>query len=317
MVRSIGCCTLLFALVSTLEAHAQSRAPLTLDLVKEAPKSSFVKPTLDVPKVQPKTIIADNVRAVAVLHAIWRCEKAGVFAAGDRIVQDAANQKVSGPEVKRLVAVYKTAPSASDRALHVKFVSELVHEQFDAIVDASTDQMKAYSELVGAVAAAVDQFMKDNVSENQERDSLESLGLGVSNAGYGATHYAASRISQQVSELMRLLGEPSLQKAYGAKDTWDLIAKLAGRSRATVAEELAIAQSGTELLLWLRHASDPKLKARAKKDSVAALAERLKKLGVFGTLPPKPSVKVPKPRPLCLLPGSPKPQPCSTLASKP
>jgi hypothetical protein len=55
-----------------------------------------------------------------------------------------------------------------------KFVAQLVHGTFDAIVDASIRQMDTYSGLVSAVAKTVDQFTEENVSPNQARDWLAS-----------------------------------------------------------------------------------------------------------------------------------------------
>ncbi|MFA8440283.1 hypothetical protein [Yoonia sp.] len=52
------------------------------------------------------------------------------------------------------------------------FVAELIQGVFQAIVDASIQQMEAFAELVANVAKSVDAFMKDNVSEDQARDFL-------------------------------------------------------------------------------------------------------------------------------------------------
>jgi hypothetical protein len=52
------------------------------------------------------------------------------------------------------------------------FVGGLIKGVFQAVVDASIQQMEAYAELVKNVAKSVDQFMKENVSENQARDYL-------------------------------------------------------------------------------------------------------------------------------------------------
>lgn len=52
------------------------------------------------------------------------------------------------------------------------FVSELIQGVFQAVVDASIQQMEAFAELVANVSKSVDQFMKDNVSEDQARDYL-------------------------------------------------------------------------------------------------------------------------------------------------
>jgi hypothetical protein len=53
-----------------------------------------------------------------------------------------------------------------------KFVAGLIDGVFNAIVDASIKQMEAYAELLKNVAKSVDQYMKDNVTENQARDYL-------------------------------------------------------------------------------------------------------------------------------------------------
>ena len=52
------------------------------------------------------------------------------------------------------------------------FVSGLIHGVFEAIVDTSIKQMRAYGELVANVAKTVDQFAQDNISANNARDYL-------------------------------------------------------------------------------------------------------------------------------------------------
>jgi hypothetical protein len=63
-----------------------------------------------------------------------------------------------------------------------KFVAGLIEGVFQAIVDSSLEQMKAYGELLGNVAKTVDQFAQDNISMNNSRDWLaerfpNSLGI--------------------------------------------------------------------------------------------------------------------------------------------
>ncbi|HSU14305.1 hypothetical protein [Longimicrobium sp.] len=52
------------------------------------------------------------------------------------------------------------------------FVAELIQGVFQAVVDASIQQMKAYGELVQSVAMSLSDFRDQNVSENQGRDHL-------------------------------------------------------------------------------------------------------------------------------------------------
>ncbi len=52
------------------------------------------------------------------------------------------------------------------------FVSDLIQGTFRAIVDASIQQMEAFGNLLSNVAKTVDQFMADNITDNQARDYL-------------------------------------------------------------------------------------------------------------------------------------------------
>jgi hypothetical protein len=52
------------------------------------------------------------------------------------------------------------------------FVSGLIQGVFQAIVDSSIQQMRAYGELLANVAKTVDQYMQDNITENNARDWL-------------------------------------------------------------------------------------------------------------------------------------------------
>lgn len=51
-----------------------------------------------------------------------------------------------------------------------QFVSGLVRGVFNAVVDASVQQMKAYGEMLAAAVKTLDQFANDHVSEGQARD---------------------------------------------------------------------------------------------------------------------------------------------------
>ena len=53
-----------------------------------------------------------------------------------------------------------------------EFVGGLIQGVFQSIVTSSLEQMEAYSSMIASVAQSLDQFMKDNVSENQGRDHM-------------------------------------------------------------------------------------------------------------------------------------------------
>ena len=53
-----------------------------------------------------------------------------------------------------------------------KFVGGLIQNVFQAIVDSSIQQMRAYGELLANVAKTVDEYARDNISQNNARDWL-------------------------------------------------------------------------------------------------------------------------------------------------
>jgi hypothetical protein len=61
------------------------------------------------------------------------------------------------------------------------FVASLIQGTFQAIVDASIQQMEAYAELLKNVAGTVDKFMGDNVSDGMAKDYLVDQYGGVLN----------------------------------------------------------------------------------------------------------------------------------------
>ncbi len=52
------------------------------------------------------------------------------------------------------------------------FVADLINGTFDAIIGATIKQMKAFQELLENVSKTLDEFMRDNITDNQARDFL-------------------------------------------------------------------------------------------------------------------------------------------------
>lgn len=63
------------------------------------------------------------------------------------------------------------------------FVRDLIQGTFDAIVNASIQQMEAYAELVAAVAGTVDRFLEENVSDDDARAWLDQTLPGIDGTG--------------------------------------------------------------------------------------------------------------------------------------
>jgi hypothetical protein len=94
-----------------------------------------------------------------------------------------------------------------------KFVGGLIDGVFNAIVTATIKQMEAFAELVKNVSKSVDDFMKDNVSQNQARDYLtekypDHLELDTS-SGQPQVKKKADADDSQMPDFFSDLGIPS------------------------------------------------------------------------------------------------------------
>ncbi len=99
-------------------------------------------------------------------------------------VERPAQARTAGARpVRALAASEDFAPAAADQIGRVTeatlraisfpdFVSDLIRGTFTAIVDSSIQQMEAYTRLLENVGKTVDQFMSDNITDNQARDWL-------------------------------------------------------------------------------------------------------------------------------------------------
>ena len=92
----------------------------------------------------------------------------GSAPAGNAPIQPAQPQQNRGATA-RVGEVARATLGAID---FPEFVSSLIKGTFQAIVDASIQQMEAYAELLKNVARTVDQFMEDNVTEDMAKDYL-------------------------------------------------------------------------------------------------------------------------------------------------
>lgn len=89
------------------------------------------------------------------------------------------------------------------------FVADLIKGTFNAIIDASIQQMEAFGELLSNVAKTVDDFMADNISDNSARDWVVSAfprNYALSDAGGGARLEQREDLNEEEESRMRRTG---------------------------------------------------------------------------------------------------------------
>lgn len=98
------------------------------------------------------------------------------------------------------------------------FVADLIKGTFQAIVDASIQQMEAYGELLANVAKTVDEFMADNISDGQGKDWLANaypqvfrMEIGQDGARVTTREDAPDDAAQTLRRGLSLNEDPSLE----------------------------------------------------------------------------------------------------------
>jgi hypothetical protein len=137
-----------------------------------------------------------------------------------------------------------------------KFVSGLIQNVFQAIVDSSIQQMRAYGELLANVAKTVDQFAQDNITENNARDWLaqsfpDQIEIGSSSMSSG---FAEGDEEPPPTPKMVAKGEDPAAAAKAVSDMLELAKPVTDLSdeneerRMVLAARLQIARSRQQLL---------------------------------------------------------------------
>jgi hypothetical protein len=127
------------------------------------------------------------------LESPWERTRRGAPAAGAQEGAPAAPANGAAAPTVRKAATETLAARAGALADEIDFpafVAGLVHSTFDAIVEASIRQMEAFADLVSSVARSVEDFTRDNITDNQVRDWLREkypadLALEIPAAGAG------------------------------------------------------------------------------------------------------------------------------------
>lgn len=102
------------------------------------------------------------------------------------------------------------------------FVADLIKGTFNAIIDASIQQMEAFGELLSNVAKTVEDFMADNISDNASRDWIVGAfprNYAIQEQGDGATlSHNEDLNEEEASRMRRTLNLPEDADLSDAED---------------------------------------------------------------------------------------------------
>ena len=185
--------------------------------------------------------------------------RAGRRRAEGRVVGAADTLKTAGDRFKAsaVTAGVEQFGALVKKVDFPKFVSGLIQNVFQAIVDSSLQQMRAYGELLANVAKTVDQFARDNISDNNSRDWLagrfpdtfeigegEGLGGGFAEGGETPAPQPQVNVREDAPEGWEQRVQQELALAQPVADISDPNEEL----RIVTAAKLQIARSRQQLL---------------------------------------------------------------------
>ncbi|MCB0208149.1 MAG: hypothetical protein KDJ52_02390 [Anaerolineae bacterium] len=172
-----------------------------------------------------------------------------------RLAQDPgfAGQDFEGGAIRQGTDQFRRLVQAVD---FPQFVGGLIRNVFEAIVDTSIEQMRAYGELLANVAKSVDDFARDNISENNARDWLsqrfpDQLGVGVDAFGGGFAEGDETAAPQPRLEATGDDPDSDLNAISGELGVNPSVTDLSDENeelRLVLAARLAIARSRQQLL---------------------------------------------------------------------
>jgi hypothetical protein len=118
------------------------------------------------------------------------------------------------------------------------FVSDLINGVFNSIVTSSIQQMEAYSELIENVAKTVDQFIKDNLSEQNARDHLVDKYPNHLEMDFSAEKPKLKlKEGYDEANLPGFLADLGLEKPMSSLDSENVEAQLMPAARQRIAKE--------------------------------------------------------------------------------
>lgn len=152
----------------------------------------------------------DRARLLGDLDRVLRVVAGAYGKAGDYTMEtgDLVQSKFEAKASAEGAEVFKSMVDSVD---FPAFVAGLIENVFQAVVNASIQQMRAFGEMLAAVAMSLDQFAQSNVSEGQARDYLVSRypsALKIESDGDGPAKVAYRDGGEDLLDLKKELGLP-------------------------------------------------------------------------------------------------------------
>lgn len=243
---------------------ANSALTPALAAAPKAPKVAFGALQIT---AQPDALVEDNLRAAAVLYAAAALEEMKLFEVVDRVVDrfQAGKLPVGAGAKSKLVAYAKAQPERLDANSRRRIYGHVLGGTQSGATQANDDFAPLLARLLDAVsqferASALAKGEKKPPSATAVHAAARDLATNLSNHGYGAAVVSAALLADQLRDGQALLSHPDVLEAYGAKDMWQVVERVAQQElkvKVNVTRARTRAEAGSAVLTWLAEVRAP------------------------------------------------------------
>ncbi len=212
-----------------------------LDLIKRVGSDDLGDLKLDDFNSQTdNNIVAENVLVMGPMIVSAMFEELKVFQVVDKIVEQFQHGMLPvgpGNAGKMLYKYWREAPNR---------MSELERRNFASMTlgvpggEPGAMVNRDFNDLWIRFVSSVSNFVRQNevdqllrsrtpapINQQQVRKSARDLAGNLTLHGYGMAHFAGRELTQQINTTIKLLGDPEIKGAYGAKDMWQVVDQVA------------------------------------------------------------------------------------------
>ncbi len=210
---------------------------------------------------QVAEIVPENIRATGAIYSSAMLEETKIFQVADSLVSAFQNGMlpVSKRSSRRLYQYWREEPqrlTATDRKNLYKRVLGIPGGDEGVIPN------RDFNDLWVRFVSSVSQLTRQNASDletgataNEDSKAAgRELAQNLSAHGYGPTYFAAEELQKQINQVLKLLSDPEIQRAYGARDMWQVVDQIANLELGGAADTTryrTLAAAGANIIAWI------------------------------------------------------------------
>ena len=257
---------------ANLKRHVDESLDRVQDTTEDRPSHEISINLPDLEQTTDQQVVEDNIRLIGPMIFASMFDELKAFQVVDKLIEMSQRGELPLMRGKAGTQLYNYWRQAPNR------MSETERQTFYAItlglptgppgVSVNREFPDLWIRFVSSVTALVrearvDQLIRSQlpfaINQQQVKKSARDLTANMSLYGYGMAYYAAIDLQKQINEMIELLQDDELKKAFGARDMWGVIDHVAltelGGARNSSKYRM-LATSGAIITSWLANNLD-------------------------------------------------------------